>query len=328
MRLYVLCLPLLLVLGPSQGTSRSGRLDKSQAFYYPQFAAEAETVLGKTTTGPISSGTYVRYLAGRLGTRYLEDLAFDIALARECQARGVARSAPILARSLGARRFHESGRHRAADPDGTLQRKFANESLQRLRVDALVSLKRADDDAALSSLFNRRYGVGGKRVQVRQVLVSFDATRKRLQSARKPTGDVEVTVAARARAESLYRRVKTDGFVAVLAETDERVARRMLRDPARRSLAGVLEGYNYVRYGDSFAVAVRALEVAGVAGPVRTGTGFHIIQLVSRKTTSLVNVEAELRQALRRGPAKPADIQALRKELLKKYEFEVNGGGR
>ena len=328
MRPHVYCLGLLLVLGPPQGQSRGGRLDSSKAFYFPEWASQADTQLGKVSFGPIASSTYLRYLAGRLGTRYVEDLAFEMALEKECSALGLARSAPLLARSLAARRFHESGRRRAEDADGSLQRKFANESLQRLRVDALVGAKRSRDPAALRRLFNRRYGVGGYRVQVRQVLVSFVETRRRLKSAQKPSAPADVQAAALARAEMLHQRAKGGGLGAVMPETDERVARRLLKDPKRSAIAGVLEGYNYVRYGDGFAQQVRALKVSGLSAPVRSEVGFHIIELMSREVTPLADVEDALRVELQRGPAKPADVQALRKELLQKYGFVPAGGTR
>ena len=328
MRAYVYCLPFLMVLGPSQDTGRGGRLDKTQAFYYPSFASSKPAVLGKSAAGPISSDTYLRYLAGRFGTRYLEDLAFDIALAQECKATGVARAAPMLARSLAARRFHESGRRRAGDPDGSLQLKFANESLQGLRVDALVGARRALDKKALQRLFNRRYGFGGERVVVRQILVSFDGARKRLLESSKSPSETAVVAAAKQRAMQLLQRVPVEGFTALVAETDERSARRMARDPKRRELAGVLEGYNYLRYGEAFATAVRSLKVSEVSQPIQTKTGFHVIALVSRTVTQLAAVEDLLRQELRRGPAKPADVQILRKELLKKYGFGNQAGGR
>ena len=328
MRPHVYCLGLLLVLGPPQGQSRGGRLDSSKAFYYPEWGKQPTVALGKMNSGPIDSATYLRYLAGRLGTRYLEDLAFEMALEQECAALGLARSAPLLARSMAARRFHESGRRRVDDADGSLQRKFANESLQRLRVDALAGAKRAGDPRALQRLFDRRYGVGGHRVRVRQVLVSFAATRQRLKAARQPVGEAAVHAAAGARAQALYQRAKTDGITAVIPDTDERVARRMLRDPKRGAAAGVLDGYNYVRYGEAFAERVRALEVSGLSSPVRSETGFHIVELMSRKVTPLSDVEAALRAELRRGPAKPADVQVLRKELLTKYGFTPAGGAR
>ena len=97
---------------------RVGRLDASQAFYYPPFAAGADHVLVRTKDGLIDSATYLRYLAARLGTRYLEDLAFDFVLAKECKARGLAKSAPLLARSTAARRLHESGRKQIDDQMG------------------------------------------------------------------------------------------------------------------------------------------------------------------------------------------------------------------
>ena len=81
-----------------------GRLDETRAFYYPRFGRETEHELAAVAGRSIDAATYFRYLAGRFGTRYVEDLAFDIALERECAARGLARSAPVLARSMAAMR--------------------------------------------------------------------------------------------------------------------------------------------------------------------------------------------------------------------------------
>ena len=102
-----------------------GSIDRTRAFYYPGFAKRGNAELGKVAGIPIDAATYLRYLAGRFGTRYIEDLAFDMALERECRARGLARSAPVLARSTAAMRIKESGRSSGSDPDYTLQRKPA-----------------------------------------------------------------------------------------------------------------------------------------------------------------------------------------------------------
>ncbi len=321
MHLRILSIPLLLVLGPSQGVDRVGRLDATRAFFYPRFAGEPARVLARTKAGDIDSATYLRYLAGRFDSRYLEDLAFQLAVAEECKVKGLARSAPLLARSLAARRFHESGRRRAQDPDGALQRKFTNESLQQLRLDALAGERRSADPKALEQLFHRLYGVGGHRVRVRQVMISFAATERRLRADGKPTGTAAVIAAAEAQAKVLARRAQDKGMAACITATDERTARRMLRDDASKARAGVLEPYNFMRYGEAFAAAVRGLEVGGISAPVRSELGIHLVELQARQVTPLTTVEASLRQQLRRGPAKPADIRALRQQLLRKYGF-------
>ena len=65
----------------------------------------------------------------------------------------------------------------------------------------------------------------------------------------------------------------------------------------------------------------RALEPGEVSAPVESTIGLHLIELGSRTVTPLATVEAELRKELARGPAKPAEVRALRAELLERSGF-------
>ncbi len=311
----------------SNPSTQSGRLDPTQAFYYPAFGAQPKQVLAETAAGSIDAQTYLRYLTARHGTRFVEDLAFDILLARECKARGLAKSAPLLARSTAASRFHESGRRQSNDLDGSLRRKFANEALRELRIDALVAADRATDDNAMRALFDRRYGVGGQRVQVRQILVSLAATKDRLAAAGENTDHAAVRAAARKRAQALHAElVLGSDFASLLSRSDDRTTRRLLRDPARKARAGFLEGYNYQRYGDSFANAVRAMDIGAFSAPLESTVGYHLVHLVDRNTTRFADVAAALKTELGRGPAKPSEALGLRKALLAKYRFRQQPG--
>jgi hypothetical protein len=301
---------------------RAGRLDASRAFYYPGFGTRPETVLATLREGDVDAATYMRYLAGRLGTRYLEDLAFDMVLERECRARGLVKNAPLLARSAAARRFHESGRRAKSDPDGSQQRKFINEALRKMRVDALVAANKRRNKGALRALFDRRFGVGGERVRVRHVLISYRATGRRLHTAGEIAEAAAVEHAARIHATELRERLRRgDKFDALLGSSDDRTTKTMLRDPKQAPEAGSLPSYNYVRYGESFARAVRVLKVGEVSLPVASSVGYHLVQLLDRKITKLEDVEEQLRQELGRGSAKPAEVSALRRALFEKHGF-------
>lgn len=320
---YAVALPLvslLLFTGPPQSKSRIGRLDSSRAFYFPAFAADPKHALAKLGGEPITSETYLRYLANLEGERHLEDLAFDLALELECKRRGLLKSAPVLARGTAAARFHESGRKRSSDPDGSLQRKFANEAMRQLRVDTLVRADRQKDPKALEILFERRYGVGGQKVTVRQILVSFAGARRR--AAGPLTADA-ARAAAEKRAKDIRSRLASGGaFGDLVAKSDDRQSRADLRDPERAAKAGIIEGYNYQRYGAAFATAVRGLDVGAVSDPVESSVGFHVITLIDRKTTVLADVADALRRELGRGKARPIEVRDLRRRLLASHGYE------
>ena len=321
---WPLALPLVALLATSapQEPRTIGKLGAAGTFFYPAFAGQQDHVVAQVAGENISGEMYGRYLAARLGTRYLEDLAFEIALARECKARGLARGAPTLARGVAAAQLRESGRTANDDLDASLQRRFANDALRKQRSEALVRADRLADPEALRAVFNHRFGQDGVRVRVRQILVSFAATRRRLLAAGLTADEDQVEQEARARAQSIHDSLANSEFTTLLPESDDTTTRRMLRQPNQAAEAGFLPGYNYRRYGSSFADAVRGLAVGQISAPVRSDTGLHLIRLVERKVTKFQDVKDTVRKELSARKSSQAERTALRRALLDKYGFQ------
>ncbi|MEC9049079.1 MAG: PQQ-binding-like beta-propeller repeat protein [Planctomycetota bacterium] len=252
--------------------------------------------------GEITPSMLAEFGGARSGPRIVENLAFAMALARECEALKLARSAPTLARSEAAQQATSD-----ASPAAAARARRATEALRDLRVAALIGAARARDDGRLRELFEHRYGRGGVRVQVRHVLSTT------ARSAPQPAAE---------RAAAL-RQTLAEGasFDDLLAKSHDRVTRRLLRDPQRRGEAGVLPNYNYHRFGDAFADAVRGLAVGEVSAPVTSSVGVHLIQLVARTTTRLEDVAPALRKELASGKARSSEVLRLRARLLDKYGF-------
>ncbi len=279
------------------------RLDPSGAFFTAAATpAEDSPTLVNFDAGAVTASMLERFGGGRSSPRILENLAFAMALAAECEGRGLARSAPTLARSEAAQQAV------GANGDDPMTRaRRATEALRDLRIAALVGAARAADDVALRELFEHRYGEGGVRVRVRHVL---------------STERMSLPQTAAARAAAL--RAKLDHgatFDELLRASHDRVTRRLLRDPRRSALAGELPNYNYHRYGPEFAAAVRALESGEVSGPVRSSVGVHLVQVLERTETSLADVAPALRRELVTGKARSSEVLRLREELLRKYRY-------
>ena len=131
-------------------------------------------------------------------------------------------------------------------------------------------------------------------------------------------------LASRARAEDLKSRLASgEPWPKVLLESDDRTTRALLRDPARRDEAGLLDGYNYRRYGPGLASVVRSLAVGVVSDPVKTDMGYHIVQVISRKVTRLEDVVGALRKELRARAASPVEAEVLRKRLFAEHEVRI-----
>ncbi len=281
------------------------RLDASGAFFSAaETAAATSPTLARVGGREVTAELLARFGGGRTSPRVLENLAFAMALAAECEERGLARSAPTLARSEAAR---EAVGATADDPTARARR--ATEALRDLRIAALVGAARAADSAALQELFEHRYGVGGVRVRLRHVLCTDRMSRPQTAAAR--------AAALRARLE------QGAAFEELLASSHDRQTRRLLRDPTRRGEAGELPNYNYYRYGPAFAEAVRGLAVGEVSEPVASPVGVHLIQVVARKETKLEEVAPALRQQLASGKARSSEVLRLRERLLTKHGFRA-----
>lgn len=280
------------------------RLDASGAFFtHSPAPTEQEAPLVTFDAGSITPSMLQDFGGARTGPRILENLAFAMALARECEARGLARSAPTLARS-------EVAQQTVGDTpfDPATRARLATEALRDLRMVALIGEERAKDQDALRELFEHRYGKGGVRVRVRHVL---------------STDRMSAPQTAQQRATALRAELQNGAtFDDLLAKSHDRVTRRLLRDPKRRAEAGLLPNYNYHRYGDAFADAVRRLQVGGVSQPVASSVGVHLVELLDRTTTRLEDVRPELVRQLAGGKARSAEILQLRQQLLTKYRYQ------
>lgn len=282
------------------------RLHSSGAFFTAVKAsvdANAATPIVSFGAGEITPAMIADFGGGRSGPRILENLAFAMALARACEELDLARSAPTLARSEATQQSTDGG-----PPDSPARARRATEALRDLRVVALVGAARARDEDALRALFEHRYGESGVRVRVRHVLSS-----ERMSSPQ--------TAAERA---AELRRSLTNGatFDDLLARSHDRTTRRLLRDPKRRAEAGLLPNYNYHRFGEAFAAAVRGLDVGEVSAPVKSSVGVHLIELAARTVTKLEDVAPALRRQLAGGKARSSEVLALRAQLLDQYGFE------
>ena len=217
------------------------RLHPSGAFFTAAGASEesaAEAPAFSFGAGDITPSMLAAFGGARSGPRIVENLAFAMALARECEVLKIARSAPTLARSQAAQQTPD-----AAGQGSAARARRATEALRDLRIAALIGAERAQDQDALRALFEHRYGVGGVRVQVRHVLCTEVLSAPR---------------SAAERAAALKRQLSAGAsFEDLLAQSHDRVTRRLLRDPKRRDRAGLLPNYNYHRYGEAFADAVR-----------------------------------------------------------------------
>ncbi|MHC5064682.1 MAG: peptidylprolyl isomerase [Planctomycetota bacterium] len=290
-----------------------GRLDESQVFFYPHgFEASGEKrVLAETSAGKLDSWQLQRYQAALGPGSNLEELIFDFLLTAECRSRRIGGAAPLLARSAAAQRFLSSGRQQEAGDDRQQQRKFANQALRKNRVDAIARADRSMPDAAVRALFERRFGPGGQRRRVQQVLVSFKATAEGLRAAGEAADRPASKTAARLQAETFRMQAIELGSLAAL------------QDPERHGSAGVLWDTELQRLGTRITGPLSQLEEGAISEPLESRVGFHLFQVLEILVTEYAEVEDSIRQELLLGPASESEIRDLRQSLREKYELRL-----
>jgi peptidyl-prolyl cis-trans isomerase SurA len=112
---------------------------------------------------------------------------------------------------------------------------------------------------------------GASELNIAQILIAVPETRN--------PGELQ---ALQERANNVAQRARAGEDFAALART--------LSQSPERANGGVMGLRNAERYPTLFVDAVRALKVGGVAGPVRSGAGFHILKLLDKKQSSSPSV--------------------------------------
>ncbi len=174
--------------------------------------------------------------------------------------------------------------------------------------------------------FEDMYGLGGVRVVIRQIQVALaPLLQEELRKGRSIDQVDRKALEKKAleKALRIRRRIlQGEPFWKVcVEESDDPAARAAAGDPEKARKAGLVEGYNYQRFGGAFADAVRKLKPGQVSEPVPFKSGseivsYHIIKLDRRVVTRLEDVREKVIQALKKEPPTFFEKLKLRQALL------------
>ena len=187
-----------------------------------------------------------------------------------------------------------------------LRRQLTQQRLREREVDARVRVSDHEIDQYL-----REQGTGVDQAQVDlnlgHILVAV------------PEGASPAQVAERqARAQAAADKARAGGDFAALA--------REFSDAADAGAGGLMGLRPADRYPELFVQATQALPVGGVAGPVRSGAGFHVLKVVDKTRSGMpaTVVQSHARHILLRTGAQLSETAAA--ERLAEYRRRVQSG--
>ena len=184
-------------------------------------------------------------------------------------------------------------------------------TLQRLRereVDARVRVSEPEIDQFLREQSPQGADLARTELNIAQVLIAVPEDASEAQVA-----------AAQARAQGVADKARANGDFAALA-------REFSDAPGATNSGGQMGLRAADRYPELFVSAVASLPVGGVAGPVRSGAGFHVLKLIEKSRASLpaTVVQSRARHILLRTSAQLSETAAV--ERLADYRRRILAG--
>ncbi len=271
---------------------------------------------------------YLEFLYLRLGKRPVEEFVADLLVQQEAAAYGITLpeaelDAMVAEREEQEREAAQGGfeeRLRREGKDLAMYRALLREEVRREHLTTeLVRATRVVTDERIQQEFEREYGLGGLRLEVRHVLIMPNVLRAdRLRAGAKPNeiDGEELKTEARALAAKARERIAAgEDFAAVAASASH--------DRVTREDGGFLRNYNGRLYGPVFRAAVEGLEVGGVSEVIETGAGFHVVQLAGRTETALADVREGIVARLLESEPTWQERSALIQSLRGKAEVQL-----
>lgn len=271
-------------------------------------------VLARLNGRDITVDEYARYLLDTLGTSELPKYIDRLLLEGEAKRLGIEvaaervealvdeqleREVRGLYRGDRARLEAELAKARLTIAD--YQARLRQELRYDLLVQSVVAAGRELGDDAVRAEFQRIYGQDGVESVLRHILVGTGPL--------PGGGGARTDTEAKARAEGIVQELRQGGdFV--------QATRAYSDDPYTKQNEGRLPHYRSAVFGDAFDAAVRSLTKENpLSEAVPSKRGYHIIELMDRRTVRLEEVGPDLREALKNRPVSPQERQALVRRL-------------
>ncbi|MBI4582786.1 MAG: peptidylprolyl isomerase [Planctomycetes bacterium] len=287
-------------------------------------------VLARVGGKDVTFQEYSQYLYSIYGKTKLNDLIDRILIEEEARRLGIAVTPEEVEKEVQAQiektlrglyqgdqaKLEANLKQRSMTLDDHKE-KLRQEAAYSLLRDAAVIKTRAVSEADLKQQFEKVYGEGGVRLELRHLLI---ATRDAKAGGTGDKGDAGANLPsdqeAREKAEKILKELRggADFIQMVKTYSDDILTKRN---------DGRIPIYYKNYYGEEFHQAVLGLtEESRLSGVVKSPRGFHIVYLVRREKTNFEDKKAEVLEFLKTQPPATRERQEFLKALRAKAKIE------
>jgi len=248
----------------------------------------------------ITENDYKAFLYQRMGKRPLQNLIDQVLVQQAAERFGVTADGGAVQKIVDERHKQAmrgqspeefaNGLRESGLAPASFMANLRQDATQEVLLDGLVLATRILSDSHLQKAFESRYGVGGKKVVVRQVLVMPHFLRADLIRNGVKPADIDQT-AVRAQAAEMAQECLEQ--LRSGADWSEMV-QSYSHDQVSKKSNGELPAYRPGLYGPNFTEAVATLPVGDFSEVIESGAGYHVVQVASRTETNFDDVRAAL----------------------------------
>lgn len=277
----------------------------------------------------IPQQAYLEYLYQRFGKRGVREMIGDILVEREAARYGIVVDEAEVVKLADDR---ESGMRRGMDEKeflanleqngqdyGMFRNSVEAELRNELRLSALVLKTRVATDDKVNQLFDRKHGLGGVRMKVRHVVAMPNILRaEAVRGGAEPNSIDMQALRSQAQAQAGKARERLlagEGFQVVAAE--------LSHDRVTKDKGGEIQNYNGRLYGPNFRAALDAMQAGEISPVIESGAGYHVVELIERTETKLVDVRDELVEEILGAQPNFQEMTALRNSLIDKASLRI-----
>ncbi len=278
---------------------------------------------------PIAEDDYKDFLYQRMGKRPLQNLIDFVLVQQAAERFGVVADGGAVQKIVDERYqqalrgqspedFAKGIRESGLAP-ASFMANLQQDATQEVLLDGLVLATRILSDSFLQKTFESQYGVDGKKVVVRQVLVMPHFLRADLiRNGVKPADIDQTAVRARAAelAQECLEKLRTG------ADWSEMV-QSYSHDQVSKKSNGELPAYRPGLYGPKFTEAVATLPVGDYSEVIESGAGYHVVQVASRTETKFEDVRAALVEQARMAAPDWSEREDLLNSLRNQAEIKL-----